>query len=73
MPGLPEVILVSVACTTRLPFWYPEIVEPTAWIFHTSDAGVTVRALLCFSKVQLVALSIRHSDTVLGEFPYHRK
>ena len=42
-------ILVSVACTTRLPFWYPEIVDPTAWIFHTSDDGFTVRAPLTFS------------------------
>ena len=66
-------MFVSVACTTRLPFWYPEIVEPTAWIFHTSDDGDTVKAALCFSWVQLVELSIRHKDTVLGEFPYQRK
>ena len=66
-------MFVSVAWTTRLPFWYPEIVEPTAWIFHTSDDGDTVKVPLCFSWVQLVALSIRHKDTVLGEFPYQRK
>jgi hypothetical protein len=49
------------------------MVEPTAWIFHTSDDGDTVKEALCFSRVSLEELSILHRDTVLDEFPYHRK
>ncbi len=64
---------MSVAWTTWVPFWYPVIVDPTTWIFHTSVAAVIFRVPLALSWVQLEALSIRHSDTVLVELPYQRK